>query len=135
DPLCPEVARTLAGRPGSGLASCKWSVRMTRTPQVRGGRTERTRSLMTEYNDITYEVENGLATITINRPERFNAFRAQTVDELIMAFKRSWASSEVGVIALTGAGDKAFCAGGDQKQRAETGDYGPSASGLFEVDS
>ncbi len=90
---------------------------------------------MTEYNDITYEVENGLATITINRPERFNAFRAQTVDELIMAFKRSWASSEVGVIALTGAGDKAFCAGGDQKQRAETGDYGPSASGLFEVDS
>ena len=90
---------------------------------------------MTEYNDITYEVENGLATITINRPERFNAFRAQTVDELIMAFKRSWASSEVGVIALTGAGDKAFCAGGVQKQRAETGDYGPSASGLFEVDS
>lgn len=90
---------------------------------------------MTEYTDITYEVDNGLATITINRPERFNAFRAQTVDELIMAFKRSWASSDVGVIALTGAGDKAFCAGGDQKQRAETGDYGPSASGLFEVDS
>lgn len=90
---------------------------------------------MTEYTDITYEVDNGLATITINRPERFNAFRAQTVDELIMAFKRSWASSEVGVIALTGAGDKAFCAGGDQKQRMETGDYGPSTSGLFEVDS
>ena len=41
---------------------------------------------------------------------------------------------DVGVICLTGAGDRAFCAGGDQKQRAETGDYGPSESGLFEVE-
>ena len=90
---------------------------------------------MTEFTDITYEVDNGLAWITINRPERYNAFRAQTVDELVMAFKRAWASSDVGVIALTGAGDKAFCAGGDQKQRMETGDYGPSASGLFEVEA
>ncbi|MGH3469439.1 MAG: enoyl-CoA hydratase-related protein, partial [Thermocrispum sp.] len=46
-----------------------------------------------------------------------------------------WASSEVGVICLTGAGEKAFCTGGDQKQRAETGDYGPSDSGLFEVEA
>ena len=90
---------------------------------------------MAEFTDITYEVDNGLAWITINRPERYNAFRAQTVDELVMAFKRAWASSDVGVIALTGAGDKAFCAGGDQKQRMETGDYGPSASGLFEVEA
>ena len=42
--------------------------------------------------------------------------------------------SEVGVVCLTGAGDRAFCTGGDQKQRAETGDYGPSESGLFEVE-
>ena len=90
---------------------------------------------MAEFSDITYEVDNGLAWITINRPERYNAFRAQTVDELVSAFKRAWASSDVGVIALTGAGDKAFCAGGDQKQRMETGDYGPSASGLFEVEA
>jgi 2-ketocyclohexanecarboxyl-CoA hydrolase len=90
---------------------------------------------MDAYTDITYEVENGLAWITINRPERYNAFRARTVDELVHAFKTAWASSEVGVVALTGAGDKAFCAGGDQKQRAETGDYGPSESGLFEVES
>src|SRR5204862_5972565 len=41
---------------------------------------------------------------------------------------------EIGVVALTGAGDRAFCTGGDQKQRAETGDYGPSQSGLFEVE-
>ena len=48
--------------------------------------------------------------------------------------KRAWASAEVGVVCITGAGDRAFCTGGDQKQRAETGDYGPSESGLFEVE-
>lgn len=90
---------------------------------------------MTDFTDITYEVESGLATITINRPERYNAFRAQTVDELVLAFKKAWCSDEVGAICLTGAGDKAFCSGGDQKQRAETGDYGPSQSGLFEVEA
>ena len=82
---------------------------------------------MDDFTDVIYEVEDGLAWITINRPERYNAFRARTVDELVLAFKRAWASDEVGVIALTGAGDKAFCTGGDQKQRMETGDYGPSA--------
>jgi naphthoate synthase len=90
---------------------------------------------MEEFTDVTYETDEGLAWITINRPERYNAFRARTVDELVMAFKRAWVSDDVGVVALTGAGDKAFCAGGDQKQRMETGDYGPSQSGLFEVDA
>jgi naphthoate synthase len=88
-----------------------------------------------EFTDVLYEVENGLAWITINRADRFNAFRAQTVDELVFAFKLAWADDEVGVIALTGAGEKAFCAGGDQKQRMETGDYGPSETGLFEVEA
>ncbi|CAN5252651.1 1,4-dihydroxy-2-naphthoyl-CoA synthase [soil metagenome] len=88
-----------------------------------------------DFTDVIYKVEDGLAWITINRPERYNSFRARTVDELVLAFKTAWASDEVGVIALTGAGDKAFCTGGDQKQRMETGDYGPSESGLFEVDS
>jgi dihydroxynaphthoic acid synthetase len=83
--------------------------------------------------DVRYEVEQGLAWITIDRPERLNAFRARTVDELIGCFKQAWADASVGVVCLTGAGDRAFCAGGDQKQRAETGDYGPSATGLFEV--
>ncbi|TMD06597.1 MAG: 1,4-dihydroxy-2-naphthoyl-CoA synthase [Chloroflexi bacterium] len=83
--------------------------------------------------DVRYEVEQGLAWITIDRPERLNAFRARTVDELVACFKRAWADGSVGVVCLTGAGDRAFCAGGDQKQRAETGDYGPSESGLFEV--
>jgi naphthoate synthase len=90
---------------------------------------------MNELTDVRYEVENGLAWITIDRPDRMNAFRARTVDELIACLKRAWASSDVGVIALTGAGDRAFCTGGDQKQRAETGDYGPSESGLFEVEA
>jgi 2-ketocyclohexanecarboxyl-CoA hydrolase len=85
-------------------------------------------------SDVRYEVERGLAWISIDRPERMNAFRARTVDELIRCFKRAWASAEVGVVCLTGAGDRAFCTGGDQKQRAETGDYGPSDSGLFEVE-
>jgi 2-ketocyclohexanecarboxyl-CoA hydrolase len=87
-----------------------------------------------ELTDVLYEVEYGLATITINRPERMNAFRGRTVDELIRTFKRAWASGEVGVVCLTGAGERAFCTGGDQKQRAQTGDYGPSESGLFEVE-
>lgn len=88
-----------------------------------------------DLTDVTYEVDNGLAWITINRPDRYNAFRARTVDELVKSFKRAWASPDVGVICLTGAGEKAFCTGGDQKQRMETGDYGPSDSGLFEVDA
>ncbi|SBW22760.1 enoyl-CoA hydratase-related protein [Protofrankia symbiont of Coriaria ruscifolia] len=87
------------------------------------------------FTDVTYTVDNGLAWITINRPERYNSFRARTVDELIKSFKHAWGSEDVGVICLTGAGEKAFCTGGDQKQRMETGDYGPSDSGLFEVDA
>jgi naphthoate synthase len=85
--------------------------------------------------DVAYEVERGLAWIAIDRPERLNAFRAHTVDELIRCVKAAWADASVGVIALTGAGDRAFCVGGDQKQREETGDYGPSESGLFEIET
>ena len=87
-----------------------------------------------DLTDITYEVENGVGWVTINRPERYNAFRGRTVDELIWAFKSAWADSAVGVIVLTGAGDRAFCTGGDQKQRAETGDYGPTETGMFEIE-
>ena len=89
---------------------------------------------MEELTDVRYEVEDGLALVTIDRPDRMNAFRARTIDELIRCFKRAWADPAVGVVCLTGAGDRAFCTGGDQKQRRETGDYGPSESGLFEVE-
>ncbi|HLG00012.1 MAG TPA: enoyl-CoA hydratase-related protein [Acidimicrobiia bacterium] len=88
-----------------------------------------------ELTDVRYEVDRGLAWITIDRPDRYNAFRARTVDELIRCFKAAWADHGVGVVALTGAGDKAFCAGGDQKQRQETGDYGESETGLFEIEA
>jgi dihydroxynaphthoic acid synthetase len=83
--------------------------------------------------DVTFEVVRRVAWITINRPERMNAFRARTVDELIAAFRRAWRDPEVGAIVLTGAGDRAFCAGGDQKERAETGVYGDSEWGDFGV--
>jgi 2-ketocyclohexanecarboxyl-CoA hydrolase len=90
---------------------------------------------LSELTDVTYETDDGLAWITINRPERYNAFRARTVEELIRCFKAAWADPAIGVVALTGAGDKAFCAGGDLKQQEETGDYGPSESGLFEIEA
>jgi naphthoate synthase len=86
------------------------------------------------YVDIVYEAADGVATITINRPEVMNAIRGRTVDELIHAFKRAWAATSIGVIILTGAGDRAFCAGGDIKQRRESGDYGPTESGIFEIE-
>jgi dihydroxynaphthoic acid synthetase len=91
--------------------------------------------LSERLEDVHYEVDRGLAWITIDRPQRMNAFRARTVDELIRCFKTAWADSSVGVVALTGSGDAAFCAGGDQKQRQETGDYGPSEHGLFEIEA
>src|SRR5690606_26279429 len=65
------------------------------------------------YQDILYSSADGVARITINRPEKYNAFRGETLDELIAAFKEAEADRTVGVIVLTGAGDKAFSAGGD----------------------
>ena len=88
---------------------------------------------MTFYEDITYETDGSTAVITIDRPKRYNAFRGKTVEELIKAFRAAWADDSVRAIILTGAGEKAFCTGGDVKQRAETGDYGPTESGMFEI--
>ncbi|WP_068399777.1 enoyl-CoA hydratase-related protein [Kribbia dieselivorans] len=88
---------------------------------------------MTNFEDIIYTVDNGGAYITINRPERYNAFRGKTIDELVKAFRLAWADKAVRAVVLTGAGEKAFCTGGDVKQRAETGDYGPTENGMFEL--
>ncbi len=67
------------------------------------------------YEDILYdERADGVAFITINRPDRYNAFRGKTVEELIDAFQRAGWNRDVGAIVLGGAGDKAFCTGGDQ---------------------
>lgn len=65
------------------------------------------------YTDIFYTVENGVARITINRPEKHNAFRLQTLAELTDAFEKAEVDGGVGVAVLTGAGEKAFCSGGD----------------------
>lgn len=88
---------------------------------------------MTQFEDITYEVDGAAGIITINRPDRYNAFRSKTVDELINAFQAAWSDPAVRAVILTGAGEKAFCTGGDVKQRAETGDYGPSELGRFRI--
>jgi 2-ketocyclohexanecarboxyl-CoA hydrolase len=81
------------------------------------------------YQDVLYEAREGIAWITINRPAVRNAFRAQTVDELIAAFRAAWRDPDVGVAVLTGAGDRAFSAGGDQRERG-AGGYGAGGIGL-----
>jgi naphthoate synthase len=73
------------------------------------------------YTDIVYETAEGMAKITINRPEVRNAFRPTTLFELSDAFSLARDDPGVGVIILTGAGDKAFCSGGDQKVRGDDG--------------
>ena len=66
-----------------------------------------------QLTDVLYDVTDGVARITINRPEKYNAFREETLDDLFAAFSAAEADRTVGVIVLTGAGDKAFCSGGD----------------------
>lgn len=75
-----------------------------------------------DYQDILYTKADGIATITINRPKQFNAFRAQTCEEMIHAFKDADFDKSIGVVVLTGAGEKAFCTGGDQG--TQDGGYG-----------
>jgi len=76
------------------------------------------------YEDIKYEFFNGIAKVTINRPEVRNAFRPKTVMEMIDAFSRARDDKNVGVIILTGEGEHAFCSGGDQKVRGHGGYVG-----------
>lgn len=88
-----------------------------------------------DFTDVLYSVESGVATLTINRPDRYNALRGRTVDELLAGFKTAWVDSKVGSIILTGTGEKAFCTGGDQKERAEKGNYGETETGMFEIEA
>ena len=74
-----------------------------------------------DYTDITFDIRNHVAYVTIDRPEVMNAFRGRTCDELIHALHRAGYDREVGVIVLAGAGDRAFCTGGDQS--AHDGQY------------
>ncbi|MBW3627543.1 MAG: 1,4-dihydroxy-2-naphthoyl-CoA synthase [Actinobacteria bacterium] len=77
-----------------------------------------------EWRDIVYETAEGMAKITIDRPEVRNAFRPQTVGELSRAFRLAQDDPEVGVVILTGTGPDAFCSGGDQKSRGDDGYMG-----------
>jgi dihydroxynaphthoic acid synthetase len=72
------------------------------------------------FEDILYEVKDGVAAITINRPQVHNAFRLETLDELAAAFRSAESDSDAGVIVLTGAGGRAFSSGGDVKMEEES---------------
>ncbi|HEV3232484.1 MAG TPA: 1,4-dihydroxy-2-naphthoyl-CoA synthase [Candidatus Dormibacteraeota bacterium] len=87
-----------------------------------------------DYQDILYEtLEEGIAKITINRPEVRNAFRPTTLFELAAAFNVARDDPGIGVVILTGAGDQAFCSGGDQRIRGNDGYVGPDGIGRLNV--
>lgn len=80
--------------------------------------------VVTDYTDIRFErTDSGIAKITIDRPEVHNAFRPETVSQLIDAFARVRDDPTIGCVLLTGAGDKAFCSGGDQRYKSHAGGY------------
>jgi dihydroxynaphthoic acid synthetase len=76
------------------------------------------------YEDITYEKQDGIAFITINRPNKLNAFRSKTIEELTGALKDAGEDRKIGVVVLKGAGGKAFCVGGDIEEMRNF-DYWP----------
>jgi len=86
-----------------------------------------------EYQDVLYETWDGIAKITINRPEVRNAFRPVTVFEMSKAFEVARDDPEVGVVILTGAGTEAFCSGGDQHVRGDDGYVDATGRGRLNV--
>src|SRR6185369_16956693 len=88
--------------------------------------TEQEQAMSKQYKDVLYEVRDNAVRVTINRPDVYNAFRNQTLEELIDALHRADEEKSVNAVVLAGAGDKAFCTGGDQKVHlSEDGLYGP----------
>ena len=86
-----------------------------------------------DYEDILYDTWDGIAKITINRPEVRNAFRPTTVFEMSRAFEAARDDPEIGVVILTGAGTEAFCSGGDQRIRGDDGYIDPKGTGRLNV--
>ena len=86
-----------------------------------------------DYDDIVYATWDGIAKITINRPEVRNAFRPLTVVEMAKAFEVARDDPQVGVVILTGAGTEAFCSGGDQRVRGEDGYVDAGGTGRLNV--
>src|SRR5256884_755431 len=85
------------------------------------------------YEDILYDTWDGIAKITINRPEVRNAFRPTTVFEMGRAFEAARDDPSVGVVVLTGAGTEAFCSGGDQRVRGDDGYVDPKGVGRLNI--
>src|SRR5260370_35973025 len=120
-----------------------WSVRCSKSSRGLGvwcaddqvaGTSGRKRRVDMEFEDILYLAADGVATITINRPRQMNAFRGQTVDELVQAFHEAWRDRSVGCVILNGAGEQAFCVGGDQATREEGGYRGKPSRSDFALD-
>jgi naphthoate synthase len=86
-----------------------------------------------EYTDIIYETWDGIAKITINRPEVRNAFRPATVVEMSKAFEVAREDPKIGVVILTGAGTESFCSGGDQRVRSDDGYVDTGGTGRLNV--
>jgi naphthoate synthase len=86
-----------------------------------------------DYQDILYETWDGIAKITINRPDVRNAFRPLTVLEMAKAFETARDDPEIGVVILTGAGTEAFCSGGDQRVRGDDGYVDATGTGRLNV--
>jgi naphthoate synthase len=86
-----------------------------------------------DYTDVRYETDEGIAKITIDRPEVRNAFRPLTVSELSRAFDRARDDPAIGVVVLTGQGPEAFCSGGDQKIRGDDGYLDEQGTGRLNV--
>jgi naphthoate synthase len=80
-----------------------------------------------EFKEIIYKKRDGVAKVIINRPERLNAFTALTIEEMVYAFQDAWADKNIGVVVITGSGDKAFCVGGDLQTKDESG-YGKGSA-------
>lgn len=74
-----------------------------------------------DFTEIVYEKKDGVARVTINRPEKLNAATPTTMTEMLQALQDAWADRSIGVVVLTGAGDRAFCTGGDQSIRGVGG--------------
>jgi naphthoate synthase len=97
--------------------------------QIRSAAAWRALDGAPDYSDIRFEAAEGIAKITIDRPEVRNAFRPQTVVEMSDALERARESTEIGVIVLTGEGPLAFCSGGDQRVRGDSGYLSDPAAG------
>jgi len=89
--------------------------------------TKEEKSKHMAYEDILYTKEEGIATITINRPKVLNAFRNLTVQEMVEAFQDAWGDRTIGAVILTGVGERSFCTGGDQSVREGGGYQGKPA--------